>query len=83
MKTGRRRAKRLLGRGMIGLGALLAVGGLWAIGGYVWGVIAVLGEPDRSWIFWGLALVVVGLGALGLGGAIALAGRALVRANPP
>ena len=74
-------AKRRLGQGLFGLGGLIALGGLWAIGAYAWGVLAVLGEPDQSWIFWGLALVFVGLGAIGLGLVIALAGRALVRGN--
>lgn len=50
---------------VLGLG--LVAFGLWLVGAYVLGVISVLGEPDRSWIFWGLGLVAIAVPAFILG----------------
>ena len=49
--------------------------GLWLVGAYSWGVINVIGEADRSWIFWGLALVAIGIPALGAGARLVVWGR--------
>ena len=56
-------------------GLLAAIFGLWAIGAYLWGVIEALDGPDRSWIFWGLAVLVIGILALGVGIVAILGGR--------
>lgn len=56
-------------------GLLLVIVGLWMVGAYVVGVINVLGEADRSWIFWGLALVAIGVPAITTGTALVVWGR--------
>ena len=53
--------------------------GLWLVGAYSWGVINVIGEADRSWIFWGLALVAIGIPALGARARLVVWGRSLRR----
>jgi hypothetical protein len=45
------RVWKLLGWSSCLAGALLALAGLWGIAIYVWGVVDVWGEPDKSWIF--------------------------------
>lgn len=70
-------ARRFLGRVLMGLGGLAAVAGLAGIGGYVMRAIDVLGRSDRSWLFWGLAILVGGVILLVLGIALVLVGREL------
>jgi len=70
---------RLVGWALTTLGAVCVLGGLWSAGTYVWGAIAVLGEADQSFQFWGLVLLLIGLGVLVLGIALIAAGRALRR----
>jgi hypothetical protein len=70
--------KRVFGWTLCGLGGLAALLGVWAIGGYVWGVLQVLDEADQSWTFWGLIFVFIGFGALGVAAALILAGRSLL-----
>lgn len=56
-------------------GAVLAALGVWLVGAYLLGVLDVLGEADRSWIFWGLALVAIGIPAITAGKRLILWGR--------
>ena len=66
---------RLLSGAAIAVGALLLLGGLGFVAMYVYSaVIARLGEPDQSLLFWylpilfiGIALASAGLGLLGSG----------------
>ena len=75
----KRRPRQVSGWALSAVGGVLALVGVWGIGAYAWGVIDVLDEPDQSWIFWGLAILGIGIGTLGAGiGAIVL-GRALLR----
>lgn len=74
-----RQWKRAFGWILCGLGCLATLFGLWAVGGYVWGVVAVLNEPDQSWIFWGLAILFIGLCGLGLGIGMIAAGWLLLK----
>lgn len=61
MGKGRDGAHPTAGTVLIVLGALLVALGLTWIGMYAWGVIDVLDQPDRSWLFWGLALLFGGI----------------------
>ena len=70
---------KVLGRTLCGLGCLVTLIGVWAIGGYIWGVISVLDEPDQSWVFWGLAVLFIGLAGVGIGIGMAVAGWSLVK----
>lgn len=69
-------------RGAAGMAVMLAglvvMGiGLSYVGLYIHGVFEVLHQPDRSWIFWGLTILLIGL-ALTVGGAAAMVwGRSL------
>ncbi len=74
-----RQWQRVVGWSLCGLGCLVILIGIWAIGGYIWGVISVLGEPDRSWVFWGLAILFIGLAAFGLGIRMVVTGWSLVK----
>lgn len=51
----------MLKRAGIVAGWALILLGVLSIGTYAWGVIGVLGEADRSWIFWGLVFLFLGL----------------------
>lgn len=69
-------------------GVALAVGGVLATafglclaGMYVWGVVDVLGQPDRSWLFWGLAILFPGIGLTFLGAVLVVLGRGLMRSS--
>ncbi len=62
-----------------GLGVLLLASGLWLVGGYVARAVAVLHEPDRSWLFWGLAILFLGLMLAGAGAGLIAWGRSLAR----
>lgn len=70
-------ARRFLGRVLIGLGGLAAVAGLAGIGGYVMRAIDVLGQSDRSWLFWGLSVLVGGVMLLLVGISLVVVGREL------
>ena len=61
------------------LGGLLALFGVWAVGAYIWGVITVLSDTDQSWIFWGLAILFIGLAAAGVGIGMMVAGVQVLR----
>ena len=56
--------------------------GLWVIVAYIVGVVQVLGEPDRSWIFWGLGLVAIGAPAIPVGLRLLVWGLSVVRSGP-
>lgn len=60
-------------------GGLCTVFGLWAIGAYIWGVIEILDEPDQSWIFWGLAILFLGIFSAMGGAALMVFGRRLLK----
>jgi len=51
-----------------GTGLLLVGFGTFLVASYVVGAVQVIGEADRSWLFWGLALASQGLAIGGLGG---------------
>ncbi|WP_375254680.1 hypothetical protein [Yoonia sp.] len=53
--------------------------GVWSIGGYIWGAVSVLDEPDQSWMFWGLIFVLIGIAGIVLGTAMALVGWSMVK----
>lgn len=74
-----RQWKKPVGWTVCGLGCLVTLTGIWAIAGYIWGVVSVLNEPDKSWIFWGLAIFFIGLIGLGLGIGMIVAGWSLVK----
>ena len=69
----------LLGWAILLIGAALALFGVWAILAYIWGVIGVLGEADKSWIFWGLAILFTGIFAIAGGVPMMYFGRRLIR----
>lgn len=71
--------KRILGRVLLVGGGLLAVGGLGGIGGYVIRAVEVLDQPDRSWLFWGLAVLFIGVALLFAGVSLVVVGRDMVR----
>jgi len=71
--------KRILGRGLMAVGGLVAVVGLAGIGGYALRAVEVLGQSDRSWLFWGLAILVGGVILLVLGISLVAVGRELSR----
>ena len=62
------------------IGGTVALFGAWAIGAYVWGVIDVLDEADQSWIFWGLAILFIGITAFGVGVGLFVLGRQKLQA---
>ena len=64
-------------------GGLLFLVGAWGILAYIWGVIDILGEPDKSWIFWGLAILFIGILALGAGIGLIVTGRRVLAKSPP
>ncbi|MBX7541260.1 hypothetical protein [Qipengyuania sphaerica] len=64
---------------MLGFGLSFAALGAIITGAYVHGVIDVIGEPDQSWIFWGIALLAIGLPMLGGGIALAVWGWQIIR----
>ena len=57
------------------VGPALGLLGLVSIGLYVKGVLDVLGEPDRSWIFWGLIFLFIGVLLVKIGVALFVLGR--------
>ena len=71
--------RKLLWWALTLVGALLCLFGLWAIGAYVWGVLAILDEPDKSWIFWGLAILFIGIIAAALGAVLLVFGWKALR----
>ena len=75
----RARVRKLLGWSIYLAGALLALAGLWGIAIYVWGVVDVWGEPDTSWILWGLVFLLWGLIFLGVGVGIVIAELHILR----
>ena len=77
------RLRLILGWALQIVGAGLVLFGVWAVGAYVWGVIEVLNEPDRSWIFWGLAILFIGIGAIGTGVGMVVSGRRLLSGPRP
>jgi len=84
--TGRVRRRLVAGRVLSGAGVLAAVTGLWLAGAYVERAVRVLGSPDRSWLFWGLALLFAGLLLIGSGVTLFLLGRHVTRSaasEPP
>lgn len=60
---------------------MLATLGALAVCAYVHGVIQILDQPDKSWIFWGSVFFLTGLPLLGVGGFLILWGRSLLRAS--
>ncbi len=74
----RRRLHTILSWAILCVGVLLTLCGLWAIGAYVWGVLDVLDEADQSWIFWGLAILFIGIMALGTGVGLVVLGRQML-----
>jgi hypothetical protein len=62
---------------LFGLVAMTA--GLGYTGMYIHGVIEVLREPDKSWIFWGLAILFIGLVLTAVGAAALVWGNAYRR----
>lgn len=79
----RETGRRLVAPIMVVAGSLLAVVGLAGVKWYVWDiVISQAGQPDRSMLFWGLAVLFLALGAAGAGGLLVWAGRNLIRVGP-
>lgn len=70
--------RRLFGWSMLVCGSALCAFGLWAIGAYIWGVVEVLNASDRSWIFWGLAILFLGVFSTGAGAALIVFARRLL-----
>lgn len=80
------RRRRLAGRILTGLGVLASAAGLWLVGAYVARAVSVLGTSDRSWLFWGLAILFAGLLLAGVGIVLFLVGRRIIRSaarEPP
>lgn len=73
------RRKKIAGWTVCLIGAVLGGLGLLGIGTYVWGVIAILDEPDRSWIFWGLVFLFGGILLLITGAVVGILGLKLMR----
>lgn len=61
------------------VGGILIGAGLLGIGVCVYGVIRVVGQPDRSWIFWGPVFLLGGLLLVQGGVVLLLYGRVLGR----
>ncbi len=70
--------RRVAGVALGGGGVLAIAFGLYLAGMYVWGVVDVLDQPDRSWLFWGLALLFLGIGLTFLGAVLVVLGRGLL-----
>lgn len=64
-----------MSRLVVALGFLMLVAGVLLAGAYVVGAVAVLGESDRSWLFWGAALLFIGIILARLGTRLIAAGR--------
>jgi hypothetical protein len=75
--------RRVAGRILSGAGVLAAVTGSWLVGAYVERAVRVLGSSDRSWLFWGLALLFAGVLLIGAGAALVLLGRHVTRSAAP
>lgn len=51
-------------------GLVVGAVGAWAVGLYLWGVVDVLDQPDRSWIFWGAIFLLAGVPMVTAGGSL-------------
>lgn len=71
--------RRVAGVALTAGGVLAIAFGLYFAGMYVWGVVDVLDQPDRSWLFWGLAILFLGIGLTFLGAVLVVLGRGLMR----
>jgi fatty acid desaturase len=80
---GRSRRRRGVGRILSGIGVAVAAAGVWMIGAYVARAVSVLGSSDRSWLFWGLAILFAGLLFAGIGVTLFLLGRRITRSAAP
>ena len=75
----RTRFQRIAGWTLVLAGLMVGLFGVWAVGAYVWELIAIWNEPDRSWIFWGLAVLFIGLFSIAAGAALAMLGARLLK----
>jgi hypothetical protein len=70
---------RVSGAVVIGFGVAAVAAGLSMAGAYVYEALRVLDEADRSWLFWGLAMLFIGIILARLGVGLVLLGRRLMR----
>ena len=75
----RTRFQRIAGWTLVFAGLLVCLFGVWAVGAYVRELITIWNEPDRSWIFWGLAVLFIGLFSIATRAALAFLGARLSR----
>lgn len=75
--------RKCMGWGLTLLGGLVFLVGAWAVLAYFWRLIEILDEPDKSWIFWGLAILFIGIGAIGTGVGMVVSGRRLLSGPRP
>lgn len=62
-------------------GAVMAISGVYLIGIYIYGVVQVMHEPDKSLIFWGLAILFMGIMCTAAGCTLFVHGRNALRAR--
>ena len=74
--------RTVAGRALAVIGGVLVAVGVFGAGAYVVGVVQVLDEPDRSWLFWGLALLLGGMLLVRLGIRLVVLGRSVARSSP-
>ena len=74
-----RGVRKALGWFFCCIAALFALVSVWSIGAYIVGIVDVLDKPDKSWIFWGLAILFTGIFAIAGGVPMMFFGRRLIR----
>jgi hypothetical protein len=71
--------RTLFVRLLYALGALLSFVGLSFVLIYLWEVISVIGEPDQSIVFWGLAILLIGIILFTVGATMVVTARRLLK----
>ena len=73
------RLRTLFVRLLYALGALVSFVGLSFVLIYVWEVISVIGAPDQSIVFWGLAILLIGIILCVVGATMVVTARRLLK----
>jgi hypothetical protein len=73
--------RRTAGIGVTAAGVVAFSAGLWMTLIWLYNVLRVLGEADRSWLFWGLAILFGGIILVRLGVRLVVFGRQMTRSE--